>query len=180
MRELLVVIDYQNDFVTGALKNDAAAALEAGIAARVEAHLERGGRVLFTRDTHDTAYLESREGKSLPLPHCIKGSDGWSLYGSLSRYEEGVRDGVSIINKPTFGCAALPAEVMALCGGAPDSIEICGVVTNICVISNAILLHSSFLNSRIAILKNLCAGTSPEAHARALDVLAGMGYEIID
>lgn len=180
MRELLVVIDYQNDFVTGALKNDAAAALEAGIAARVEAYLEHGGRVLFTRDTHDMDYLASREGKFLPVPHCVKGSDGWALYGALSRYEEGVRDGVSIINKPTFGCAALPAEVMALCGGAPDRIEICGVVTDICVISNAIVLHSSFLNSRIAILKNLCAGSSPEAHERALAVLAGMGYEIVE
>lgn len=179
MQELLVVIDYQNDFVTGALKNDAAAALEAGIAARVAAHLERGGRVLFTRDTHDAAYPETREGKFLPVPHCIKGSEGWALYGALAQYEEGVRDGVAIINKPTFGCAALPAEVMALCGGAPDKIEICGVVTDICVISNAILLHSAFLNSRIVILKNLCAGSSPEAHAHALAILAGMGYEIV-
>ena len=94
MRELLVVIDYQNDFVTGALGNPAAAALEPGIAARVAAQLERGGRVLFTRDTHGTDYLNTREGRFLPVAHCIKGSQGWGLYGSLSQYETGVRDGV--------------------------------------------------------------------------------------
>lgn len=100
MRELLVVIDYQNDFVTGALGNPAAAALEPGIAARVAAQLERGGRVLFTRDTHGTDYLNTREGRFLPVAHCIKGSQGWGLYGSLSQYETGVRDGVSIVTSP--------------------------------------------------------------------------------
>ena len=168
MRELLVVIDYQNDFVTGALGNPAAAALEPGIAARVAAQLERGGRVLFTRDTHGTDYLNTREGRFLPVAHCIKGSQGWGLYGSLSQYETGVRDGVSIVDKPTFGCAALP-----------DSIEICGVVTDICVVSNAVLLHSAFLNARVAVLKDLCAAATPEGHARALALLAGMGYEIV-
>ncbi len=178
MKELLVVIDYQNDFVTGALKNDAAAALEQAIAARVTAQLERGGRVLFTRDTHPENYLETREGRFLPVPHCVRGSEGWSLYGALAQYQEGVRDGVAIIDKAAFGCAALPAEAVALCGGVPDVIEVCGVVTDICVISNAILLHSAFLESRVVILKNLCAGTTPQAHERALAVLAGMGYEI--
>ena len=169
MRELLVVIDYQNDFVTGALGNPAAAALEPGIAARVAAQLERGGRVLFTRDTHGTDYLNTREGRFLPVAHCIKGSQGWGLYGSLSQYETGVRDGVSIVDKPTFGCAALPAEAEALCGGAPDSIEICGVVTDICVVSNAVLLHSAFLNARVAVLKDLCAAATPEGQRTGRD-----------
>lgn len=178
MKDLLIVIDYQNDFVSGALKNDAAAALEAGIAARVEAQLERGGFVLFTRDTHPASYSKTREGRFLPVPHCIRGSEGWALYGSLRQYAEGVRDNVSIVDKPAFGCAALPAEAAALCGGEPDSIEICGVVTDICVISNAILVHSAFLNTPVTILKDLCAGSTPEAHERALAVLAGMGYAL--
>ena len=87
MRELLVVIAYQNDFVTGALGNPAAAALEPGIAARVAAQLERGGRVLFTRDTHGTDYLNTREGRFLPVAHCIKGSQGWGLYGFVMSYK---------------------------------------------------------------------------------------------
>ena len=165
MRELLVVIDYQNDFVTGALGNPAAAALEPGIAARVAAQLERGGRVLFTRDTHGTDYLNTREGRFLPVAHCIKGSQGWGLYGSLSQYETGVRDGVSIVDKPTFGCAALPAEAEALCGGAPDSIEICGVVTDICVVSNAVLLE--------AIMRFSLPG-APERYARLAEAMGAV------
>lgn len=179
MKELLVVIDYQVDFVTGALGNPAAAALEEGIAARVSQQLEKGGCVLFTRDTHGADYLQTREGRFLPVPHCIKGSEGWALYGALAQYETGVRDHVMIVDKPTFGCAALPAQAAALCGGAPDSIEICGVVTDICVVSNAILLHSAFLNARVAVRKDLCAAATPEGHARALALLAGMGYEIV-
>ena len=101
---------------------------------------------MLYRDTHGTDYLNTREGRFLPVAHCIGGGQrGWGLYGSLSQYETGVRDGVSIVDKPTFGCAALPAEAEAQCGGAPDSIEICGVVTDICVVSNAVLLHSAFL-----------------------------------
>lgn len=180
MKELLVVIDYQNDFVTGALANPAAAALEDGIAARVEAHLARGGFVLFTRDTHAPDYLETREGRFLPAPHCIRGTEGWRLYGALARYETGVQERVAVADKPTFGSAALPAEAAALCGGAPERIELCGVVTDICVVSNAIVLHSAFLNSRVAVLKNLCAAATPEGHARALALLAGMGYELAE
>ena len=180
MKELLVVIDYQNDFVTGALGNPAAAALEDGIAARVEETLARGGRVLFTRDTHGEDYLESREGRFLPVPHCVRGTEGWRLYGALAKYEQGVREGVAVVDKPTFGSAALPAEAAALCGGAPDRLEICGVVTDICVVSNAVVLHSAFLNAAVAVLGGLCAAATPEGHERALALLAGMGYEVIN
>ena len=99
MKELPVVIDYQNDFVTGALGNPAAAALEDGIAARVEETLARGGRVLFTRDTHGEDYLERREGRFLPVPHCVRGTEGWRLYGALAKYEQGVREGVAVVEK---------------------------------------------------------------------------------
>ncbi|MEG1153768.1 MAG: isochorismatase family cysteine hydrolase [Ruthenibacterium sp.] len=179
MKNILIVIDYQNDFVTGSLGNPAAAALEDGIAEKVQQHLEKGGAVLFTRDTHTEDYLTTREGKFLPVSHCIKGTDGWGLYGKLARYESNTRDNVAIINKPTFGCAALPAEVEALCGGEPSSIEICGVVTDICVISNAVLLHSAFLNAKISIHQALCAAATEEGHKRAIAVLAGMGYHIV-
>ncbi|MEG2036868.1 MAG: isochorismatase family protein [Ruthenibacterium sp.] len=182
-KKLLVVIDYQNDFVTGSLGNPAAAALADGIAARVEGTLAAGGCVLFTRDTHHTDYLDTREGKFLPVPHCIEGTDGWHLYGPLARYEHDAKaqtEGrIAFVNKPTFGSAALPAAVEALCGGAPDSIEICGVVTDICVISNAIVLHTNFLDAELAVLGTLCAAATPEGHARALAVLAGMGYRIV-
>lgn len=143
------------------------------------AQLERGGRVLFTRDTHGTDYLNTREGRFLPVAHCIKGSQGWGLYGSLSQYETGVRDGVSIVDKPHSAARRCRPRQRRCAAARPDSIEICGVVTDICVVSNAVLLHSAFLNARVAVLKDLCAAATPEGHARALALLAGMGYEIV-
>lgn len=178
MKKLLVVVDYQNDFVTGALASEAAARLEGAIADKVQRHLAEGGAVLFTRDTHQEDYEESREGKFLPVPHCIQGTDGWHLYGALRKYEEEVRDRVGFVDKPTFGSAALPGAVLTLCGGEPESIEMCGVVTNICVISNAVILHSWFLNAPVTVHGSLCAAASQEDHDRALDVLRGMGYGV--
>lgn len=179
MKKLLVVVDYQNDFVCGALANPAAAALESGIAAAVAAQLEQGGYVLFTRDTHAEDYADTREGRSLPVAHCIRGTDGWHLYGALAPYEDGVRDRVAFVDKPTFGSAALPAEAEALCGGEPDVIDVCGVVTDVCVLSNSIMLHTAFLHADIRVLSALCAAGTPEGHTRALTLLRGMGYTVV-
>lgn len=176
MANLLVVVDYQNDFVSGALGFGAAQALEGPIAARVEQALAGGWRVIFTRDTHGPDYLNTREGRFLPVPHCLRGSGGWHLYGSLAAYEASSDPRVAFVDKPTFGSAGLACAAEALCGGEPGRIELCGVVTNICVVSNAILLHSRFLNSEIAVLQNLCAAADPADHENALRLLAGMGY----
>ena len=178
-KKLLVVVDYQNDFVTGSLGNPAAVALESGIAAQVQKTLADDGYVLFTRDTHHADYLQSREGTFLPVPHCEKGSEGWHLYGSLAQYEESENEHIAFVDKPTFGSAALPAEAQALCGGAPESIELCGVVTDICVVSNAIVLHTHFLNASVTVHSSLCAAVTDAGHHRALDLLAGMGYRIV-
>lgn len=179
MNNILIVVDYQKDFVSGALGFEAAQALETGIAQRVETALAQGWKVLFTRDTHQPDYLESREGRYLPVPHCLQGSEGWQLEGILHRYETAPVDGVAFVDKPTFGSAGLPQAVQDLCGGEPGEIQLCGVVTNICVVSNAILLHSFFLNSEISIVSSLCAAPNPQDHQRALDLLAGMGYKIL-
>ncbi|GKI14548.1 amidase [Oscillospiraceae bacterium] len=176
MANLLVVVDYQNDFVSGALGFGAAQALEGPIAARVEQALAGDWRVIFTRDTHGPDYLNTREGRFLPVPHCLRGSGGWHLYGSLAAYEASSDPRVAFVDKPTFGSAGLASAAEALCGGEPGRIELCGVVTNICVVSNAILLHSRFLNSEIAVLQNLCAAADPADHENALRLLAGMGY----
>ena len=176
MANLLVVVDYQNDFVSGALGFGAAQALEGPIAARVEQALAGDWRVIFTRDTHGPDYLNTREGRFLPVPHCLRGSGGWHLYGSLAAYEASSDPRVAFVDKPPFGSAGLASAAEALCGGEPGRIELCGVVTNICVVSNAILLHSRFLNSEIAVLQNLCAAADPADHENALRLLAGMGY----
>ena len=178
-KNILIVVDYQNDFVSGALANTAAAALEQGLALRIAQQLESGGKVLFTKDTHEPDYLDTREGQFLPVPHCIKGTNGWQLYGALHIYDTGAHENVALMEKPTFGAAQLPAAVQALCGGEPQHIELCGVVTDICVVSNAIVLHTAFLQAHIAVNSSLCAAATPEGHRRALDLLAGMGYEIV-
>ncbi len=178
--KLLVVVDYQNDFVTGALKNNEAIKLETGIDELVQNTLNDGGFVIFTKDTHEGDYLQSREGKHLPIPHCIENTNGHNLFGCLQKYENTQNNNILIVNKPTFGCANLPQYVLNLCKVQPDEISICGVVTDICVISNAIILHSAFTNATIKIHQNLCAATTIQGHNNAVSVLSGMGYNIVD
>ncbi len=178
-KNILIVVDYQNDFVNGSLKNDAAVKLEKGIEKEVEQALANGNIVLFTLDTHEQDYLNTREGTFLPVEHCINGTDGHKLYGTLAKYEANIHENVHLLNKPTFGSNKICAKVQEICGGEPSEITICGVVTDICVISNAIILHSNFLNSKITLKSNLCAAVTQEGHNRALDVLRGMGYNVV-
>ncbi len=179
MKKLLVVVDYQTDFVTGALANPLAQPLEPAIAARVSQHLAEGGAVIFTLDTHPDAYGETREGQFLPVAHCVRGTEGWQLHGALRTYMDGIHDNVMLVEKGAFGSASLPGAAMTLCGGTPQQIDICGVVTDICVISNAIMLHSAFLETPVNILADLCAAMSQEQHENALNILRGMGYGIV-
>lgn len=179
MKTLLVVVDYQNDFVAGALGFEAAKTLEAGIRQQIDTTLEQGGYVLFTRDTHPAAYLETREGQYLPIPHCIEGTEGHALFGSLHSFEETPSAHTAIINKPTFGCADIGKAAVALCQGEPDMVQVCGIVTDICVISNSILLHSFLPHAKIQVLSALCGSGNVENAAKALDVLRGMGFEVI-
>ncbi len=179
MKKLLIVVDYQTDFVTGSLGFEAAQALEAPIAEQVEQALAQGWKVIFTQDTHSKEYLSSREGQFLPIEHCIEQTEGWNLHGKLKQYQTNPPSNVYLLNKPTFGCAALPEFVRGLFNGEPDEIALCGIVTNICVVSNAILLHSSLLSSKISILGSLCAAPNPQDHTNTLALLSGMGYTVL-
>lgn len=179
MNKLLVVVDYQTDFVTGALGFAKAEALETPIAKQVALALEQGWKVLFTMDTHSEQYLSSREGKFLPVTHCIENTSGWNLHGSLQQYQNQPHPQIALLKKPTFGCTNIAEKVIAFCGQEPEEIALCGVVTNICVLSNAILLHSAFLSSKISILGQLCASPDPQQHQHTLQLLQGMGYTIL-
>ena len=178
MMKCLLVIDYQNDFVSGALGFEEAVALEDGIASLVEQYLAEGNAVIFTRDTHDETYMETREGDFLPIPHCIKGTQGHKLYGKLAKYEAEKLPNVAVIDKTTFGAINLPKEVEALCGSIPDSIELCGVVTNICVLSNAVIMLAAFENTPVAVHANLCAATG-DGHETALKAMQGLGVKTL-
>ena len=178
MKNLLVVVDYQNDFVDGALGFEEAQALEEGIAALVEKRLSEGWAVVFTRDTHGADYLSTREGRFLPVPHCLKGSKGHRLYGRLAAYETEKDPRWKVIDKVTFGSADLPKTALEMCGGVPQRAELCGVVTNICVLSNAVVLQTAFPDTPVAVHGDLCAAAGG-AHQPALEALKGLGVEIL-
>lgn len=172
MKDLLVVVDYQNDFVCGSLGFDEARGIYEGIRNRIENTLSDGGYLLFTKDTHTDDYLTTREGKFLPITHCISGTNGHELYGDLSEYLK--RPGTVAIEKSGFGSDDIATHITALCNGKPQIIRLCGLVTNICVISNAILLHTAFQDADVKVLPNLCAAPG-DTHQNALAVLRGMG-----
>ncbi len=162
MQEILVVVDMQNDFVTGPLGTPEARTILPKVAEKVK---NFPGRVLFTRDTHEENYLESREGKALPVPHCIRGTRGWEICPELEtlRKEEPV-------DKPTFGSTGL-GEVLRAAdqyGEKIGKITLVGVCTDICVISNALLLRAFLPEAEIAVDAACCAGVTPESHQTAL------------
>ena len=162
MQQILVVVDMQNDFVAGPLGTPEARAILPKVAEKVK---NFPGRVLFTRDTHEENYLESREGKALPVPHCIRGTRGWEICPELEtlRKEEPV-------DKPTFGSTGL-GEVLRAAdqyGEKIGKITLVGVCTDICVISNALLLRAFLPEAEIAVDAACCAGVTPESHQTAL------------
>lgn len=173
MKKCLIVVDYQVDFVTGSLGNPAAAALEAGIASRIRQARNQGEDVIFTLDTHEADYLSTREGRYLPVPHCIHGTAGHGLYGAVA---EECQAGDTVLCKDTFGSRALLA---CLQEKRYDAIELCGVVTNICVISNAVLAKAALPEADICVNAALCASNDASLHQKALDVMASLQIDII-
>lgn len=165
--KLLLVIDMQKDFVTGALANKEAERIIEPIAGKIEAYQENQNPVFFTRDTHGEDYMETQEGRLLPVPHCKKDTDGWQIVDQLRPYacEENVLD------KPVFGCLQLPEWIEEKLGHAPKEIELCGVCTDICVISNAMILKAAFPETVVTADGAYCAGVTPESHQTALEAM---------
>ncbi len=175
MKKLLVVVDFQKDFVDGALGFAGAEKLEPLIAAEVDATLADGGYVFFTMDIHPDDYLDTREGRFLPIEHCILGSPGRELYGRFRPYRDNPPAHTTVVDKPGFGSCAVAKQVRELCGGDPDQIVVCGLVTDICVVSMAIILHSSFPFADVKVREDLVGTGNVEGGKAALLVLKGMG-----
>jgi len=179
MNKLLVVVDYQKDFVDGALGFDKAITLEGGIYNKVREYLNEGNKVLFTYDTHKENYLETREGKNLPIIHCIKGTNGHELFGSLKEFKE--KENTYYFDKYGFGIA--PEDMIKISkeiGEDIDEIEIVGVVTNICVISNFVMFQSQYRNANIVVDASLCASFDEDLHKKTLDVIEGLQGKVIN
>ena len=161
-KSVLIVIDMQNDFIDGALGSKEAEAIVADVAREIE---DFSGEVIFTRDTHGDNYLQTQEGKRLPVKHCLKNSDGWQLHPRLQELAKGK----TVIDKPTFGSLTLPQYLKRQ--GAPDTIVLMGLCTDICVISNAMILKAAFPEAEIFVDSRCCAGTTPENHENALKAM---------
>lgn len=175
MEEYLFVIDYQNDFVDGALGFPGAETLDGPIARRVRQY--GPGRVFFTRDTHGGDYLSTREGRHLPAVHCVKGSAGWELFGetAVALHEVGAQG----IDKESFGIDVTDPAVAAALPERADRIELCGLVSNICVISNAAVLQSRYPQAQIVVDARLTGSFDPVLNEKTLDVLQGLQVEVL-
>ena len=170
MKKLLVVVDMQNDFIGGPLGTKEAEAVVPAVAARIKRAKADGDEILFTRDTHGDDYPASAVGKKRPVAHCLRGTYGWQIDGRLDAA------GAKILDKPAFGSVALGEYVRS---GGYGEIELVGVCTDICVISNALLVKAFSPETRVAVRRDCCAGVTPESHENALRAMAVCQIEII-
>lgn len=174
-KKILIVVDMQNDFIDGALGTPEAQAIVPAVVARINECRENGWILVATLDTHGENYMATPEGRKLPVPHCIKGTPGWQIRDEIAA---ALGDHVTLVEKPTFGATTLPGIVANLAGDADKvTIELLGLCTDICVVSNALLLKAHFLDADIAVRRSCCAGVTPATHEAAL---ATMGCCQID
>ena len=165
-KKVLVVIDMQKDFIDGALGSAEAVRIVDNCVKKINLARAEGADVIFTRDTHFDDYMTTEEGKNLPVPHCIKGSDGWQIAVALT---EGIAHPV-VFDKVTFGSKELGSFIADKYSDA-ESIEFIGICTDICVISNALLVKAFCPNIPICVDASCCAGVTPESHDTALKAM---------
>lgn len=173
MKKLLIVVDMQNDFISGALGSEEAVAIVPNVVEKIK---NWDGDIICTQDTHGPDYMETREGKYLPVEHCVDGTEGHRLSKEVfdALLEQG--NNFSVLNKYTFGSTVLPELVRF---HNYDYIELVGVCTDICVVSNAMLLKAHFPEMNIAIDASCCAGVTPEKHKAALEVMKSCQIGVI-
>lgn len=168
LKRLLVVVDMQHDFVDGALGSPAAEAIVPAVKALIDDESADGGTIVYTQDTHDASYASTQEGRRLPVPHCVRGTRGWHIVPQL------VRSGARVFEKGTFADLALARYAAQF-----DRITICGVCTDICVVSNALLIKAFAPEAEVCVAAGACAGSSPEAHAAALVTMRSCQIDIV-
>ena len=166
MKNTLIVIDMQNDFITGSLGTPEAQAIVKNVKNKIAEYLLRGDEIIFTRDTHFENYLETPEGKKLPVTHCVKDTEGWQIAPGLEI------PGAVYIDKPGFGWTGWNKMQF-------DNIEIVGLCTDICVVSNALILKATFPDADIKVDSSCCAGVTPETHQAALKTMQMCQIDVI-
>lgn len=173
MRNVLVVVDMQKDFVDGALGSKEAEAIVDNVVNKIE---NFNGEIIVTYDTHQDDYMETREGKYLPVPHCIENTDGWALNDKVENALIG--KGATKIKKPTFGSVRL-VDVLIDVDEKDTEVTLIGLCTDICVVSNAMLLKANYPEMNITVDSTCCAGVTPETHNAALTVMKSCQINII-
>ncbi len=166
MKKTLIVVDMQNDFIDMALGTPEALAILPAVKAKIEEYRKCGDEIIYTRDTHHGNYLDTPEGKKLPVPHCIKGTKGWEIADGL--YVEGSK----IIDKPNFGWPHWNREEL-------EQVELIGLCTDICVVSNALIIKATFPDAVVKADSRCCAGVTPESHNAALTTMRMCQIDVI-
>lgn len=173
MKKVLIVVDMQKDFVDGALGSNEAVAIVDNVVKKIE---DFDGKIIVTYDTHDENYMNTQEGKKLPVPHCIKGTEGWKLDKKVQAALD--KKGFEAVEKPTFGSATL-VELIRKEGADDLEIEMIGLCTDICVVSNALLLKANFPEMNISVDAKCCAGVTEEKHLAALETMRSCQIEVV-
>lgn len=169
MRDTLIVIDMQNDFIDGSLGSSEAKAIIPNVKKKIEDYRKAGKEIIFTRDTHKENYLDTYEGKHLPVEHCIEYTNGWEISSDIGFNP----DEDAQINKGTFGWTDWSDLEL-------NSVEICGLDSDVCVISNALIIRAQFPKIDITVDASCCAGVTPEKHKAALEVMKSCQIEVIN
>lgn len=170
MKKLLVVVDMQKDFVNGALGTKEAEKIVPNVKRKIEEYEEAGDEIVFTLDTHQPSYLDTQEGKNLPVVHCVKETEGWELDNSLKDFK-GKR-----FEKNTFGSTELAEYVK---DKKYESIELIGLCTDICIISNALLIKAFLPEMPVLVDSSCCAGVTPKSHENALNAMKVCQIKIV-
>lgn len=163
MKKILIVVDMQKDFVDGALGTAEAVAIVDNVVKKIE---NFDGDIIATYDTHSDNYAETQEGRNLPVPHCIKDSDGWELDSKVQAALD--KKGFTAIEKPTFGSVDLPEYIRKNYNADEIEIELIGLCTDICVVSNALLMKANFLETKVSVDASCCTGVTVDSHNAAL------------
>ena len=174
MRKILVVVDMQRDFIDGSLGTKEAQSIVEAVKEKIRTYEPEN--VVATRDTHPENYLKTYEGRHLPVEHCIEGTDGWQLYPGIDE----LLSGCVIFDKPTFGSVKLAEYLKKLNAASPIEVEIVGLCTDICVISNALLIKAYLPEVNISVDPKCCAGVTPEKHAAAIETMRSCQIQIVE
>ena len=177
MKKILIVVDMQNDFITGSLGSKDAEAIVPAVVNKIKEYIDKDDQIFLTQDTHYNNYLDTQEGKNLPVPHCIKETPGWDLADEI---EEAIKGKNCLrLFKNTFGCTGLIPS-LSLFDSKDTEIELVGLCTDICVISNAMIAKAALPEAKITVDASCCAGVTPESHKNALNAMKAVQINVIN